>query len=213
MFQALGNFEYFVNEYQSTMPPLVRCALAHAQFETIHPFTDGNGRIGRLLIALMLCQMKKLAKPLLYLSLYLLENRNEYYERLMSVRAAGDWLGWVKFVLLGVELTAKEAISVSENLVALQSEMAALIGGKMRGGTELIRLLYRYPIINARGVQKHLGITLDTAIDRLQKFEALKIVREITGKRRGRIYRFDRYIDILDAGWSVRASSTGLQKA
>ncbi len=98
------------------MAPLVRCALAHAQFETIHPFKDGNGRSGRLLIALMLCQMRKLERPLLYLSLYLLENRPEYYRRLMEVRSTGDWLGWIKFMLLGVELTAKDAIAVSEQL-------------------------------------------------------------------------------------------------
>ncbi len=98
------------------MAQLVRCALVHAQFETIHPFKDGNGRIGRLLIALMLCQMRKLERPLLYLSLYLLENRPEYYRRLMEVRSTGDWLGWIKFMLLGVELTTKDTIAVSEQL-------------------------------------------------------------------------------------------------
>ena len=208
MYRALGNLEYFINEHQSAMAPLVRCALAHAQFETIHPFTDGNGRIGRLLIALMLCQMKKLEQPLLYISLYLLQNRREYYDRLTAVRARGDWLGWVKFFLLGVELTAKEAIVVSEKLVALQADMNKLIQGQRRGA-ELIRLLYEYPIIDARGVKRHLDVTLDTAIAWLQKFEDLRIVREITGQKRGRVYRFDRYIDTLDDGWSERKAAIG----
>ncbi len=203
MYQALGNLEYFVNEHQSPMAPLVRCALAHAQFETIHPFTDGNGRIGRLLIALILCQMKKLEQPLLYISLYLLENRAEYYERLTGIRAKGDWLGWIKFFLLGIELTAKEAVGVSERLVALQADMNTLVQGQRRG-PQLLRLLYESPIIDARGVKRHLDVTLDTAIARLQKFEQLGIVREITGRKRGRVYRFDRYIDSLDDGWSAR---------
>ena len=197
MYQALGNLDYFINEHQSPMPPLVRCALAHAQFETIHPFTGGNGRIGRLLIALMLCRLKKLEQPLLYLSLYLLENRQEYYSRLMDVRSKGDWLGWVKFMLLGVELTAKDAISVSEKVEGLQLEMNKLLHGQARG-LALIKLLYRYPVISAGGVRAHLEVALDTAITWLEKLEAMGIVREITGKRRGRVYRFDRYIEILD---------------
>jgi len=206
MYQALGNLEYFINEHQGPMAPLVRCALAHAQFETIHPFTDGNGRIGRLLIALMLCQMKKLEQPLLYISLYLLQNRPEYYDRLTAIRAKGDWLGWIKFFLLGIELTAKEAIVVSEKLVTLQADMDKLIEDQRRG-PELIRLLYEYPIIDARGVKRHLDVTLDTAIAWLQKFEDLGIVREITGQKRGRVYRFDRYIDTLDDGWSERKAA------
>lgn len=206
MYQALGNLEYFINEHQSPMVPLVRCALAHAQFETIHPFTDGNGRIGRLLIALLLCQMKKLEQPLLYISLYLLQNRREYYDRLTEIRAKGDWLGWIKFFLLGIELTAKEATAVSERLVALQSSTNKLIEGQ-RSGHELLPLLYEYPIIDARGVKRHLDVTLDTAIAWLQKFEELGIVREITGQKRGRVYRFDRYIDTLDDGWSARKAA------
>jgi Fic family protein len=214
MFQALGNLEYFINEHQSAMAPLVRCALAHAQFETIHPFTDGNGRIGRLLIALMLSQMKKLEQPLLYLSLYLLENRAEYYLRLMEVRSKGNWLEWVKFFLLGVQLTAKDAVAVSEKVVTLQTDMDKLVDGQPRG-KELLKVLYQYPIIDARGVQKHLGVSLDTAITWLQKFEAMNVVREITGQKRGRTYRFDRYIDILDAGWTERkvAAETARGKA
>lgn len=202
MFQAVGNLEYYLNEHQGPVAPLVRCALAHAHFETIHPFTDGNGRIGRLLIALVLCQMKRLERPLLYLSLYLLQNRREYYECLTRVRSDGDWLGWVKFFLLGVELTAKEAVGVSEKLVALQAEMDERVGE--RRGAELIRLLYEYPIIDARGVRRRLDVTLDTAISWLQKFEELGILREITGQKRGRVYRFDRYIEILDDGWTER---------
>ena len=203
MLQSLGNLEYFINEYQTPMSPLVCSALAHAQFETIHPFTDGNGRIGRLLIALMLCKSKKLERPLLYLSLYLLENRSEYYTRLMDVRSKGDWLGWVKFMLHGVEITAKDAVVVSENLERLHAEIEPRAKTES-GGLELLRLLYRYPIIDARGLRKHLKMAPTTAIARLQRFEKLGIVREITGQKRGRVYRFDRYIDTLDDGWSAR---------
>jgi Fic family protein len=206
MYQSLGNLEYFINEHQSPMPPLVRCALVHAQFETIHPFTDGNGRMGRLLIALMLSHMKKLEKPLLYLSLYLLENRREYYELLMRVRSHGDWMAWVKFMLLGVELTAKDALAVCEKLQALQREMDGL-AADLPKGPELMNVLYQYPIITAAGVRRHVGGTLATAISRLRKFEALGIVREITGQKRNRVYRFDRYIEILDAGWSERKAA------
>ena len=154
----------------------------------------------------MLHQMKKLEKPLLFLSLYLLENRAEYYQRLMSVRSQGDWQGWVKFMLLGIELAAKEAVSMSERLQALQQEMEKLTS-KLPRAAPLLILLYQYPIINSRGVEKHLKVSLDTAIEWLQKFEALKILRETTGRRRSRIYRFDRYIDILDAGWTERKKS------
>lgn len=207
MLMSLGNLEYFINEHQSTMAPLVRCALVHAQFETIHPFKDGNGRIGRLLIALMLHQAKKLDKPLLFLSLYFLNNRAEYYDRLMRVRSHGDWLGWVKFMLLGIELTAKEAITVSEQLIGLMDEMAKKTSGIPNAG-KLLNVLYEYPIINSRGLQTHLKVALDTAIDRLERLKKLGIVSEVTGQRRGRVYRFDRYIDLLDAGWTVRKQSS-----
>jgi len=206
MLQALGNLEYFINEYQTPMSPLVGSAVAHAQFETVHPFTDGNGRIGRLLIALMLCQSKKLEQPLLYLSLYLLENRSEYYTRLMEVRSKGDWLGWIKFMLHGVEITAKDAVAVSEKLGRLNAEIEARVKEES-GGLELVRLLYQYPIIDARGLRKHLKMAPTTAIARLQRFEKLGIVREITGRRRARVYRFDRYIDTLDGGWSERKAA------
>lgn len=206
MFQSLANLEYFINEFQSPMAPLVRCALAHAQFETIHPFTDGNGRIGRLLIALMLTHMKKLEKPLLYLSLYLLQNQREYYELLMRVRSHGDWLSWVKFFLLGVELTAKDAVAVCEKLQVFQREMDGLAAGLPKG-LELMNVLYQYPIITANGVRRHLGGTLATAISRLRRFEAAGIVREVTGQKRNRVYRFDRYIGILDAGWTKRRAA------
>lgn len=203
MFQSMANLEYFINEHQSPMPPLVRCALVHAQIETIHPFSDGNGRMGRLLIALMLSHMGKLEKPLLYLSLYLLQNRHEYYELLTRVRSHGDWLAWVKFMLLGVELTAKDALAVCDKLQALQREMDARVAGLPKG-LDLMKVLYQYPIITAAGVRRHLGGTLATAISRLRKFEALGIVRETTGQKRNRVYRFDRYVEILDAGWSER---------
>lgn len=208
MHQSLANLDYFINEYRSPMAPLVRCALVHAQFETIHPFTDGNGRIGRLLIALMLSHMRKLEKPLLYLSLYLLQNRREYYELLMRVRSHGDWLSWVKFMLLGIELTAKDAAAVCEKLQALQREMEKP-AADLPKGLELMNVLYQYPIITANGVRRHLGGTLATAISRLRRFEALGIVREITGQKRNRVYRFDRYIEILDAGWTERKTAAG----
>lgn len=206
MHQSLANLEYFVNEHQSPMAPLVRCAIVHAQFETIHPFTDGNGRIGRLLIALMLAHLKKLEKPLLYLSLYLLQNRREYYELLMRVRSHGDWQSWVKFFLLGVELTAKDTVAVCDRLQALRRETDALAAGLPKGA-ELMNVLYRYPVITANGVRRHLGGTLATAISRLRRFEAEGIVREVTGQKRNRVYRFDRYIGILDAGWTERKAA------
>lgn len=206
MLERLMNLDYFINEHQSPMAPLVKCALAHAQFETIHPFKDGNGRIGRLLIALMLYQTGKLERPLLFLSLFFLNNRSEYYERLMNVRSKGDWLGWVKFMLLGIEITAKEAVAMADKLIALQEELNGVVQDLPRAGT-LLKVLYQYPIMTSAGVEKHLKVTRDTAIDWLQKFEELEIVREITGQKRNRVYRFDRYIAILDAGWTERKAA------
>ena len=206
MLELLMNLDYFINEYQSPLAPLVSCALAHAQFETIHPFKDGNGRIGRLLIALMLCKTKKLERPLLFLSLYFLNNRSEYYERLMNVRSKGDWLGWVKFMLLGIQITAQEAVAMADKLIALQDEMQHATQDLPRAGA-LLKVLYQYPIITSAGAEKHLKVARDTAIDWLKRFEKLKIVRETTAQKRGRIYRFDRYIEILDDGWSARKTA------
>lgn len=206
MRMSLGNFEHYVRDKRD-MPLLVRCALVHAQFETIHPFSDGNGRIGRLLVPLMLAAEGALRHPLLYLSLYFLENRIEYYERLMVVRRAGDWEGWLKFFLAGVRITAEDAMQRSKTILALYEDVVRKAAALRRSAIPIAETLFAHPIITTQGARKHTGLAFDTARQALESLATAGIVKEITGKRRGRIYVFDRYIEILRDSWAQSVHS------
>lgn len=201
MRMSLGNFEYYVRDKRN-LPLLVRCALIHAQFETIHPFLDGNGRIGRLLVPLMLAAEGALRHPLLYLSLYLLENRAEYYERLMAIRRAGDWEGWLKFFLTGVRITAEDAMQRSKTILGLYEDVMRKAAALRRSVIPIAETLFAHPIITTQGARKHTGLAFDTARQALESLATAGIVKEITGQRRGRIYVFDRYIQILRDSWA-----------
>jgi Fic family protein len=201
MRMSLGNFEYYVRDKRD-LPLLVRCALVHAQFETIHPFSDGNGRIGRLLVPLMLAAEGALHHPLLYLSLYLLENRSEYYERLMAIRRAGDWEGWLKFFLTGVRITADDAMQRSKTILGLYEEVMRKAAALRRSTIPIAETLFAHPIITTQGARKHTGLAFDTARRALESLVTAGIVKEVTGQRRGRIYVFDRYIQILRDLWA-----------
>ncbi len=198
----LGNLESYFHA-DDAIPPIVRAGICHAQFETIHPFLDGNGRLGRLLITMMLCEKQVLRKPLLYLSAYFKKHRSSYYEWLMVVRQEGDWEGWLRFFLTGVEEVANEACSTARGVLALKTELEGLVAAKMpssMNGIRLLNHLYLHPVIQIRGVEDALSVAYGTANNLVSEFEKLGIIREITGRSRDRVYRFQRYLDALNPG-------------
>lgn len=200
--QCLGNFELFLHD-RSTYPVLLRAALAHVQFETIHPFLDGNGRLGRLLITLMLCEEGVLRTPMLYLSLYLKQHRDRYYKLLQTVRKSGDWEAWVEFFLDGVAETSEQCISTAQRLMKLFEEDENKIARLGRAAASAMRVhteLKRAPLLAVPLAAKKLGLSQPTIQKSLDHLVALGIVREITGKRRSRLYQYQRYLKILDEG-------------
>ena len=194
---AIRDFEVFLNN--SDDPPLVLAGLAHAQFETIHPFLDGNGRVGRLLITLLLVERRVLARPLLYLSLFLKQNRSEYYDRLNAIRTQGDWEGWMKFFLTGVAVTAKDAVRVAAELSSLTESHRRMATRRDFGkyGWPMLDLLAEQPVITIKYASARLGATPTTVGRLLDRMVLRKIVDEITGQRRNRVYRYSPFLDIL----------------
>jgi Fic family protein len=199
MKEALYNLEGFIRE-RSAFPPLVHCAFAHAQFETIHPFNDGNGRVGRLLITFLLCEQEVLARPLLYLSYYLKAHRSEYYDRLMAIRHDGDWEGWLGFFLDGVYVTSRSAIDTAREILALRRQHRELIGQQMSGSANGLRLLdhlFEAPILSVRHAEDMLDCSYPTAAKFISEFERLGLLREITGQQRNRRYIYEPYYAIF----------------
>ena len=194
---AIRDFEVFLND--SDDPPLVLAGLAHAQFETIHPFLDGNGRVGRLLITLLLVERRVLARPLLYLSLFLKQNRSEYYDRLNAIRTHGDWEGWMKFFLTGVAITANDAVRVAAELSALTDKHrhTATRRGLGKYGWPMLDLLAEQPVVTIKYASARLGATPSTAGRLLDQMVSMGIVNEITGRRRNRVYRYSPFLDLL----------------
>src|ERR1035437_4870187 len=193
---SLGDLEDFLHE-PGDLPTLVHAALAHAQFETIHPFLDGNGRIGRLLITFMLVCCGVLHRPLLYLSYYLKRHRAEYYDRLTAVRLDGDWEGWIRFFLQGVAETADEATATASKIVALREGHQALVSNLGANGIQLLDHLYRQPLLDVNAVARALNVTFPTANKLTAAFEELQILREVTGQRRNRIFRYSPYLSLF----------------
>jgi Fic family protein len=196
LMNALGQLERFLHEARNTVPLLVRCALAHAQFETIHPFLDGNGRVGRLLITLMLCEEGALARPLLYLSLYLKARRAEYYDRLTAIREQGHWEAWVAFFLRGVSSTARAATQTAQDIVALRSAHQQAVARQAKA-LALIDHLLRQPTVSIKRVSTLLGCTAPTATKLVREFEARGWLRELTGYGRNRLWRYQPYVDLF----------------
>ena len=200
LMRMLGEFEdYFRTEDQ--LPLLIRIGLIHAQFETLHPFLDGNGRMGRLLIAFLLCQQTVLQKPVLYLSHYLKRNRGAYYDHLQSVRLQGDWEGWLKFFLTGVAEVANEATETARSIVELREAHRLLLiehlGKGAANGLRFLETLYQRPIFTVATVAEFLQISQQAANTLTDRLEQMDVVREITGQRRNRVFRYDRYVALF----------------
>lgn len=198
MHPALDALERFLHE-ESELPVLIHCGLAHAQFETIHPFLDGNGRVGRLLITFLLVSREVLRRPLLYLSHYLKRHRAQYYDRLMAVREAGDWEGWLKFFLRGVSMSAEEATATARAIVELRERHRAQIQETGLGvnGLRLLDLLFQSPLINVNLVRDRLTVSWETANKLVERLEGLALLEEITGRRRNRVYRHSPYLALF----------------
>jgi len=199
MHAALDNFEKFLHA-EEDLPDLVRCALAHAQFETIHPFLDGNGRMGRLLITFLLVNRCVLRQPLLYLSHYLKRHRTEYYDRLMAVRTSGDWEGWIGFFLRGVRETAEEAIITARAIIGLREHHRKVLQALGLGdnGQRLVDLILERPLLSVGVAQKGLGISYNTARKLLGELEEVGLLREITAGKRNRVFRYAPYLALFD---------------
>ena len=186
-----------------SMPPLIKASLLHAQFETIHPFLDGNGRLGRLLITLFLCEKQVLHKPLLYLSLYLKRHQDQYYRLLNEVRYDGAWEKWVAFFLQGIWEISDEALKTAQEIILLKEKIIdkLLIGEKTSLlAIRLTDLLFQSPIITVPQVQESLDTNRQTAYDMIHIFESIGIITEITGKKRYKKYLFQEYIEIIEKG-------------
>jgi Fic family protein len=195
---ALGNLERFLHD-AGGLDPLIVCALAHAQFETIHPFLDGNGRIGRLLITFLLCHERVLQRPVLYLSHYLKQHRASYYDRLMAIRFAGDWEGWLRFFLTGVAEVAREAEQTARHIVQLREEIRgrAQASGMSNSAFRLLDYLFKRPLINVNAAKDHLEVSYVAANGLIRELCELQVLSETTGNYRNRVFRFGPYLDLF----------------
>jgi Fic family protein len=195
--EQFAQLERFLND--DSLPPLVTAAFAHAQFETIHPFSDGNGRVGRLLITLVLIERQVLSRPLLYLSLFLKQNRTEYYDRLMAIRLRGDWEGWLEFFLNGVAVTADDAVRVASSIAELRVEHLRLSASENLGryAVPLLDLLVEQPVVTVKFAIERLGGTASTVGGLLDRLVALDVVGEVTGQKRNRVYRYSPFLDLF----------------
>ncbi len=203
LMDCLGNFEKFIHDEKIKLPALIRAALAHVQFESIHPFLDGNGRLGRLLITFILCKEKVLKEPLLYLSLYFKANRQAYYDHLQSVRETGNWEAWIKFFLTGVIDTANQATETARAIMMLFNLDRQKIENSSKSAAAIMTIhgyFQRHPIANTTKIKDACGLSLPTVLRNLAALESLSIVKEVTGKERHKIFVYKEYLHILSAG-------------
>ena len=201
---CMTELERFLHAKDDGLPMLLRAALAHVQFETIHPFLDGNGRVGRLLITLLLCHAEMLREPLLYLSLYFRQHRSTYYEMLNQVRRTGDWEAWLTFFLEGVRITAEGAVAAAQRLSGMfQNDRIKIQATSGRRAGSVLRLhdaLKSQPILSLPAACRITTLSFATASAAIQVLVRNGIAREVTGKRRNRIFVYDRYLAILNEG-------------
>lgn len=203
--ELMSDLEKFIHK-KDNIPPLVKIGLIHAHFETIHPFLDGNGRIGRLLISFYLFWRGILERPLLYLSFYLKKNREKYYNHLMKTRTEGDWEEWLKFFLQGVVEVSEEAASSVKEIIGLKEKLTNELLIKKIGSAHAVKLLdilFERPLIGISDVEKMLKISRQSATNLVNRFNKIGILREISGKKRYRKYLFDDYIKIIAKGTEI----------
>lgn len=200
---CLSDFETFIHDETSDLPPLLKAGLLHVQFETLHPFLDGNGRIGRLLITLYLCSKGSLRAPLLYLSLFLKSSRTDYYRLLQNVRETGAWEDWLAFYLTGVEQTANQAFEAATRIVELfKADRDRIMDDSDRAGSSLRvhEWMQSNPFVNSNRLVERIGLSPPTVNAALADLERLGIISEVTGKRRNRVFSYTDFLDILSEG-------------
>lgn len=198
--EYMSDLEQFAHNNENYFPELLKIALIHYQFETIHPFLDGNGRVGRLLITLYLVEKNILKKPILYLSDFFERNRTLYYDNLTRVREKNDITQWFKFFLVGIIETAKKGISTFDSILKLQKEVDGKIqklGSRANKANVLLNYLYHHPIIGAQKAKEVTGLSLPSVYKLLEELENLEILEEITGSKRGKLYLFRKYIKLF----------------
>ena len=201
---CMTELERFLHSEDDGLPALLRAGIAHVQFETIHPFLDGNGRVGRLLITLLLCHADLLRQPLLYLSLYFKQHRSIYYEMLNHVRRTGDWEAWLMFFLEGVRTTAEGAVSTAQRLSRMfdddRNKVQASGGRKTGSAVRLHDALKAQPVLSLTAAGRNIGLSFRTASTAMELLAENGIAREITGKRRNRLFVYEEYLSILNEG-------------
>jgi Fic family protein len=198
--ELIADLEKFVHDDKQHFPELLKAALVHYQFETIHPFLDGNGRVGRLLITLYLVSKGLLKQPVLYLSDFFERNRQLYYDNLMRVREKNDLQQWFRFFLVGVSETAGSSIATFDNILKLQQQVEGQLqelGSRSGNARKVMRALYRQPVTDAARVGKAAGVSAASAYKLVADFERFGILKEVTGAKRGRLYVFDAYLKLF----------------
>lgn len=200
--KSMSDLEAYLRS-DATMPILIKSGLAHAQFETIHPFLDGNGRLGRLLVTLLLCHEGAMSRPLLYLSAYFKQHKEEYYDRLQKVRDSGDWEGWLKFFLRGIRSVSEEAFSTAQRIIAMREEHRLMILKEVRSSAKslvLLDQLFQYPMIDVREVAELLDVSYPAANNLVAELLEHGLLREVTGQRRNRRFGYEPYLALLRKG-------------
>jgi Fic family protein len=212
MHESLNALELFFHSDEHGLPTLIRAGLIHVQFETIHPFLDGNGRIGRLLVTLFLCANNALQRPLLYLSLFLKSHRAEYYRLLQEVRETGNWEAWLRFFLTGVATTADQAHGAATRITSLFKADRERItrdgGGRASSALRLHEVFQQNPYRTSRQLVEQTGLTAPTVNTALVDLENMGIIEEVTGKKRGRVFCYRSYLTILSEGTEPLGTST-----
>jgi len=201
--ECMGKLELFLHDQPEPTPVLLKAALAHLQFETIHPFLDGNGRLGRLLITLLLCEHKVLQEPMLYLSLYFKTHRQYYYELLNSVRLSGDWEAWLDFFAEAIIVTATQAVETAQLLVNLSNQDRMKISGIGRAASSALAVhhaLMKHPIATSGWLVEETGLTPATVNKSLDHLIRIGIVRELTEQKRNRLFSYTDYVEIMNRG-------------
>ena len=199
----MSDLEKYLHDDSDPLPLLLRAGLAHVQFETIHPFLDGNGRVGRLLITFMLCAGGALTQPILYLSLFLKQHRSRYYELLQAVRTKGVWEDWLEFFLDGIATTAAQAAQTAQAMRALFQKDKDVLTQAGRQGMAAIRVIeamQTQPVTSAKTLVEQAGLSLPTVGRAIETLQRIGMIDEITGKQRDRIYAYTDYIALLNAG-------------